>query len=550
MITDARELPAGTTIEGDLCIIGGGPAGITIARELRDSGQRVILLESGSWRQTNAAIELNKGEVMWPGAHEPLQDNRRRVFGGSSSAWGGRVVPFDPIDFEARSWIPCSGWPLSRADLDRYYERAVALADAGQAHFTVEEAFPNRQREMIAGFDGEDVVSNKLERWSPPVHFGRRYAPDLRRASTVHTYLNATCVELNADAQGSRVLHATVACGSREHRVQVQARRFVLAGGALENARLLLASNSSRPEGLGNAYDNVGRYYMTHPHGVFAYARLRDIGDSFVYEFERDNAVYCRRRFWLTPARQTEAGVGNAIGFFFRTQDTESVSGLLSAVHVAKLTIHSMRRDGVKALLNDRAELIRHLGRVGKDAPRLIPEFMGIVRHRFLAKRRLPYVLPPRAQNRFYLQYQTEHAPNRESRVRLHSNRDALGMPRLEVGLRFSDVDRRTVLELHRAIRRRFAASGTGELCYDEAQLTEYMDELLRTPNSVAFQMGTTRMATNPRDGVIDPNCRVHGIHNLWVAGASVYPTSSHANPGLTLVALAVRLADHLRQAN
>ena len=113
---------------------------------------------------------------------------------------------------------------------------------------------------------------------------------------------------------------------------------------------------------------------------------------------------------------------------------------------------------------------------------RLLPQFVAIVRQRVFAKRRLPYVLPPRSQNRFCLQYQTEHAPNRESRVRLHSERDALGMPRLEVGLRFGDLDRRTIIELHRVIRARFEASGTGELCYDEGELSEYVDKLFEQP--------------------------------------------------------------------
>ena len=549
MITDARTLPDGTVLDGDVCIIGGGPAGIAIAHELRDTPQRIILLESGAWRETPESVDLNKGAVMWPGAHEPLEENRRRVFGGSTSAWGGRAVPFDGIDFETRAWVPCSGWPLSRADLEQYYARAVKLSDAGECRFTVEEAFPGRQREMIAGFDSPDVVSNRLERWGPPVHFGRRYAPDLRRAPRIQAFLNATCVRLRATANADRVLQAEVACGTRDHRVTVRAQRFVIAGGALENARLLLASNAERGEGLGNAYDNVGRYYMTHGHGVFAHARLRDIGDNFFYEFERDDGVYCRRRFWLTPATQTRLQTLNAIAFFFRSSELDSAdaSGLLSAVHLAKVTLSSIRGNGRQSLFDDRAELVNHLRRIGHDAPRLLPQFVAIVRQRVFAKRRLPYVLPPRSQNRFCLQYQTEHAPNRESRVRLHSERDALGMPRLEVGLRFGDLDRRTIIELHRVIRTRFESSGTGELCYDEGELGEYVDKLFEQPNSVAFQLGTTRMAAHPRDGVVDPNCRVHGIANLFVAGASVYPTGGHANPGLTLIALAVRLADHLR---
>lgn len=554
MIEDARELPLESAIECDLCIIGGGPAGISIAHALRSTSLRVVILESGGRTETPEALDLNRGHVSPAGSHEPLEENRRRVFGGSTSVWGGRAVPFDEIDFAPRPWVPQSGWPLTKADLDPYYVRATALYEAGEDRFTVEDAFPGRQAEMIAGFDGRDVVSNRLERWGPPVHFGRRYGPDLQRAENVHVLLQATCVRLRTDAAGERVLEAEVACGARERRLRVRAARFVVAAGTLENARLLLASNAERPEGLGNAHDNVGRYYATHHHGAFSIARLHDIGPRFFYEFERDTAgVYCRRRFWLTPAAQERLQTLNAVAFFFRPQiaDSPNASGLLSATHLAKITLGTFRRNGLsgaRKLYENRAELAVHLRRVVVDTPELLPEFLAIIRHRFLAKRRLPFVLPPRRTNRFHLFFQAEHAPNRESRARLQGECDALGMPRLEAGLQFGEIDRRTIIELHRTIRAQFAATGTGELTYDEAALEAWIDERFRHCNSTAFQTGTTRMSADPRTGVVDAQCRVHGMENLFIAGASVYATSGHANPALTLIALALRLADHLRE--
>jgi choline dehydrogenase-like flavoprotein len=553
MIDDARHTPDGSALECDLCIIGGGPAGISIARALRDTALRIVLLESGGTHETPAEFDLNRGFPSAPGQHEPLEENRRRVWGGSTVAWGGRAVPFDPIDFERRDWVPHSGWPIRATDLDPYYAEAGKLYDAGEPLFTVQETFPGRAAEMIAGFDGDEVVTNRLERWGPPVHFGRAYGPDLRRARNVSVLHHATCTRLRSE-NGARVIEAEFACGISPRRAVVRARRFVLAGGVMENARLLLASNEGAPGGLGNGHDNVGRFYLTHLYGCFARARLRDIGPGFFYEFERDaTGVYCRRRFWITPEAQRRRRMMNAVAFFFRPPilDVSNATGLLAATQLAKFSLSTLRRlgpaRGLRELHRSRAELGTYLRRALGDMRSITPELWQIVRQRFLARRRLPFVLPPRRAQDFWLFFQTEHTPSRESRVRLHPERDALGMPRLEAGLRFGDGDRHTIVELHRALRERFAASGTGELIYDEAALEHWVDERLANYNSNAFQMGTTRMAADPREGVVDAHCRVHGVENLFVAGASVYPTSGHANPGFMLIALALRLADHLR---
>ena len=553
MIADARQLPRDAQLDCDLCIVGGGPAGITIAHELRDSGLKIILLESGGQKETAEEMDLNKGFAVPPQSHEPLEENRRRTFGGSTSAWGGRCVAFDEIDFLPRPWVPHSGWPFGIEEINPYYPRALELCEAGPYACRVEEALPGVAREMIAGFDGEEIVSNLLERWGPPTHFGRRYAPPLRAARDIQVLLHANCMGLHLTADG-RQLDRIASASEPGRNFTIRAKRCVLACGALENARLMLASTGVARTGIGNHSDALGRYYMSHLFGTVAHVRVHDLRpDRFFYEFERDaGGVYLRRRFWVRAAAQEAHRMMNAVGFFFRPMLGSSLhhGGLFSATHLAKLTLQAVSRHGLlgglRRLAGNRRELAAHLLTVLRDAPTLAPEVASIVRQRYFSRRRLPFVIPPRRTNDFSLFYQTEHAPNPDSRVRLGAERDRFGMPRLEIEVRFSEIDRHTVLEFHRLLQARFTAAGVGTMHLDESELLGWMEERFRRFNSSAHQVGTTRMSADPGLGVVDADCRVHSVENLYVAGGSVFPTCSHANPTLTMVALAVRLARHL----
>jgi len=554
MIRNASAIPADTLLECDLCIVGGGAAGISIAKELAGTHHRVILLEGGGKSESAASRDLYRGTA-WPEkSHEPLEENRRRQWGGSTAAWGGRCIPLDPVDFEKRDWIPHSGWPLTRADLDPFFARANILCEAGAPNYDAREVFSGGQQEIISGFDGDDVVSWPLERWGPPTHFGRRYAKDLASAENISVLLGANCLHIQLAENGSEVTRVDAASFGG-NRFSVKARHFVVACGGLENARLLLNSNDVHKNGIGNGRDRVGRYYMSHLFGAFAWARLRDIDHGFIYDFEKDSdGVYCRRRFWITPEAQRTGQIGNAITFFFRPSLSQSVhrNALFSATYLAKFLLGTLKRKnvrgGLERIRKNRETLSEHLKIVVADAPGLLPQALAIVRGRYFAKRRLPFVLPPKKDNAFYLFYQTEHAPNPESRVVLDPARDAFGMQRLQARIAFTGLDVETVRRTHRLMRRQFEKTQTGELIYEETEMLEKLRDDIAHFNSSAHQIGTTRMGIDPGTSVVDADCRVHGTANLFATGTSVFPTSGHANPTLTLVALAVRLADHLKQ--
>lgn len=553
MIEDARSIPPGTCLKADLCIVGGGAAAIALAWEYMKSGRQVILLPGGGPNQTAAGIDLYRGKVSPPGSHEPLEENRLRMWGGTTTVWGGRIVPFDPVDFEKRSWIPDSGWPISLESLRDPIARACQFSEAGVADFDARSAFPNTQPWILRDFDNEDFSTWPLERWSVPTDFSKRYRPDLDAAPNVRVLLHAHAIHLQMDPSGSKLQHVDAACVP-DRTFRIEARNTVIACGALENARLLLAARDVLSAGIGNERDLVGRFYQSHRFGVCGSAELKDPTKDFIYDFEKDKeGVYCRRRFWLTPEAQEKHQVGNVVGFFFRTVSgaSEHRNAMVSSVLLAKTLLGGAKKGPrrlCQIIRDQRRELATHLGIVLKDGPSIFGQLAAVAYTRCFQKRRLPMVLPPKKTNRFPLFFQTEHAPLADSRVILDpSSCDDFGMPRLEASIRFSDVDYRTVSTFVRLFKQRLEGSGLGTF-----HLTEDDEEFLADPsrhqfNSNSHNIGTTRMGATPRTGVVDVDCKVHGVDNLYVAGSSVFPTSSHANPTLMIVALSLRLAECLK---
>jgi choline dehydrogenase-like flavoprotein len=254
----------------------------------------------------------------------------------------------------------------------------------------------------------------------------------------------------------------------------------------------------------------------------------------------------------MTALGQQAHKMGNIIGFFFRQSQDASFhrDPLTSSVYLAQNCLHRLRQGlpGMKRMWNeDKVEMGNHLRVVFREAPQLVPQVLDLTKKRFFSKRRLPFVLPSQRNNYFPLYYQAEHAPTPESRLVLTpGERDDLGMPRLLVKVKFSELDLHTVRSFFRVFGKRIEASGAGKFFYQEEKLEQQFADRKQTFNSNAHHIGTTRMSDNPRTGVVDSNGRVHGISNLYVGGSSIYPTSGHANPTLLAVMLALRLAKKL----
>ena len=516
MHIDARTLPDGSVIEGDLCIVGAGAAGISIALEWIGSSRTVVLLEGGGFAYEQKMQDLYRGtNAGLP--YYPLDAARLHYFGGTTGHWAGFCSTLDPLDFEERSWVPDSGWPIARAELDPFYARAHRVLELGPYEYEAAQ-WQRRDAAMVPLPLDPAVAWTKIWQFSPPTRFGAKYRDAITSAPNVRLYTHANVCELRANESVTAVdgLRARTLEG-KEHRVR--ARQYVLACGTIQNARLLLASNARAAAGLGNAHDLVGRYFMEHlemPSGqLLLTARRPPSMSMYSFEFGKTKA---RGELALTAVRQRAHGLLNA------------------TVSLTPATLEAPPMSTFEQF-----------------PPDSMPSFRGVARaDSAVAEPNEPPSRPTRAPEPprlFALLTRQEQAPNRDSRVTLAPERDAMGMPRVRLDWRLTALDRRSFRGFYEVLGRELGRRGIGRVRMHDWVLESESTSWPKSLGGGWHHMGTTRMHSDPRRGVVDATCRVHGITNLYVAGAAVYPTAGCANPTLTLVALSLRLSDHLKRA-
>ena len=527
---DIRDVTATSArIDADVCVVGTGPAGLTLAQELSDSGLRVILLESGAMLRTEAADALN--EVVNVGAPRAADQwlVRNRLFGGSSVTWSGRLATFDEADFAERDWVPGSGWPIGRHDVAGYFARTLPyfgsnVADNnGQAVTRVLDAqWPGIDREVFRPY-GYSYSQDPTSRFVP-----MRFAAlaQTRALAGITCYVNATVVTVDTDRVTGAVTGVTVA--SPDGVRTVSAPRVVLATGAVENARLLLASKARSPKGLGNDHDVVGRYLMDHPRGAVGHY---EVGDHFEIQ----------RVFRDIPATIVEAGEQKKINLIKALALTPDVQRREHLLNCALFVFNGdiSEADPLRAFksLARRHEPGRQLRTLVRGR-RVIADNL----HDRLVLRRPATV---RGRTDMTLQCMVEQRPNRDSRVTLSDRTDGYGCPLPKIDWRLDEQEARTV---------RFAATRFAEQSRRLGLPVPVLSDMVTDPSAdfylpdVAHPTGTTRMSADATTGVVDRDCAVHGVPGLFVAGSSVFPTGGHANPTQMIVALTLRLADHLKQ--
>lgn len=548
MIDDADSLPGGQTLEADCIIVGAGAAGFTLALEMRDSGFSVLVLESGGLKPEPATHALYNGQTADEHLHPSPDKYRQRCLGGSTIIWGGRCMPFDPIDFEARSYMPHSGWPFGVDELLPFYPRANEIAEAGRFAYTAEAAYDGASHPILDGFTSTRVSQNRLERFSLPTNFAKSHGEAIRTSQNVRVLLHANCTGIRLVPDGSRVDHLDVATLGGK-RFTARARHYVLATGGLEVPRLLLASRDVKPAGIGNDHDLVGRYYMCHLAGALGTFTVSLPRAAVWHGYEvTPEGIYARRRFAIAEKTQRELGIGNLVArlHFARITDPAHRSGILSGLYLAKAFI---RYEYTKRLHGDEQRTVKnwllHVRNVILDPFDTIAFLWHWLTKRTLAKRKFPSVVLPSRGNRFSIDFHSEQEPNPDSRITLTDEKDALGMPRIRINWRYTEGDIRTVVKSIEVLKEEFARSGVGTLEYDEATLGE---EIMRYGAYGGHHVGTARMGVDPSRSVVDPDCRVHGVSNLHIASSAVFPTSGQANPTLTILALTLRLAGRLKR--
>lgn len=524
MISDARSVPAGTVIETDLCIVGGGAAGITLAREFIGSGLRAILLESGGNTFEQPTQDLYAGSIVGR-PYEMFGNSRFRYFGGTTNRWGGPWCDLPTaLDFQSRDDIPYSGWPFPLSSLEPWYRRAQPVFRLGPYGYSLAD-WGIGPTDVPEPFLGPDLHCRVLQQ-APPTQFGRHYRPELRKARNVSVYLHANALRFETSSPGGPVQQVNVgvlAGGS----FAVRARIFILACGGIENARLLLLSDNHAGVGLGNDRDLVGRFFMLHLEYSGGSIVLDDPYADLSFQTGENGAKYRRfgsfRRFVsylsLTDEARQRSGLP-ATRFRFRYPRPSEIDALRRLV---------FRSDS-------RADIFRNL----KTVVRKSPDLAAYVARRVLHGRNKP----PSPLTAVPLKCTSEQLPNPDSRISLGADRDAFGLRRVTVDWQLKSEDRSGLIAAHRLLRDELDRSKFGKLQSPIPEGDEWPYDL----RGDQHHMGTTRMHRDPSCGVVDENCRVHGVPNLYVAGCSVFPTGGTFNPTFTIVALALRLADHVKQ--
>lgn len=509
----------------DVCIVGGGPAGLTLATELANISLKVLLVESGGGPGQDAfANGLNEIESVGSARVMDQDQVRNRGIGGSSQTWFGRCISLDPIDFECRDWLPYSGWPISLQELQPFIKRSVPYLGLGEGLYT--GGFPADSK-LSASLQSDKTPTARVVTWqfssrstiySDYVRFGIRFRT--LQAPNIVVLTHATITQIKTAEQGSRVERLEVTTPEGE-KSSIIAHQIVLCGGGIENARLLLASNRSDPRGVGNQHDLVGRFFMDHPR-------------TTVGTFTTEAAPAVQREFGLF---RVASGVRVQCGLSLAT-DVQRKEQLLNCA--AWTTQHVADDDAWRSVravgLGNSGSRLAAARVVARNADQLaIGLWNKFVRGENLTRR----------LKQLDLDVMVEQTPNPQSRIRLSKRLDATQVPLSEIDWKISEVEALTVIRLSHAVNATLSKAGLPECdLVDWVANKRVEDAVFR---DAAHPLGATRMALRAEDGVVDPDCRVFGIENLYIAGSSVFPYGGHANPTLTIIALALRLADHLR---
>ncbi|QLH40045.1 MAG: GMC family oxidoreductase [Defluviicoccus sp.] len=480
------------------------------------------MLESGGLRMQRNTQELYEGENV--GLPYELDTTRSRYFGGSTNCWGGFNRPFEDYHFQTRDWVPESGWPIGPDDLKDYYGPAHEIFDIENDYrpASVLSALPEQKLHPLP-FAADSRLHTSLTRLAKERRcLGKAYRTELNRAANVTVYLHANVTALETPAGGASITAAQVRTLAG-NQLRVQARWFVLATGAIENARLLLASNAVETAGVGNRYDQVGRYFMEHPRTVVAEVSLAEGAE------EAMKAYLPRYALLRLP-------VAAEMNLSFATQREER---LLDGAAYLELVLDGEEAASTKAMKQLFWDLWRgvrprqpmqQIAAVLSSPLSLATFGWGLIScsERFIRCRRITFI--------------AEQCPNPDSRVMLSNETDSLDMPRVKLDWRVTDLDHETVRRTAQILADELANAGILQV----DKLLPNVEGDVLTPRGTWHHMGTTRMHEDETRGVVDTNCKLHGVGNLFIAGSSVFPTAGNHTPTLTIVALALRLADHL----
>jgi choline dehydrogenase-like flavoprotein len=530
-----------TDLSHDVCIVGAGPVGISLADELNRLGFSVILLESGRKNRDAEIQELSNADVVSAEIHDDMSIAVARRLGGTSNLWGGLCVRFDPIDFVARPGLVDARWPITYEELLPYYDRACYHTKCGAPVFELEVPGVATHDDTFS-FGTLERATNQPK--SQVIHWKA-----LAYSTRIDVRLSATVVALNFSADGLvKSVEIVRPDGSQRKRLLV--RNLVLAAGGLESTRLLLSAQRDAPNRFGGADGPLGRYYMGHVIGdiaeiIFSNSALDGAFDYFVDAY----GSYVRRRFVPSQSTQLRERILNSAMFPIvpPVADVRHGSAILSLVYLA-LAYPPLARLIVADAIRKRhipprpVDFVGHLLNVAKGLPSAVASSLYFVWHRYMAKSRLPGFFVRANDHHYRLAYHSEQIPQRDSRVTLSEKLDRTGLAKIRVDLRFHEADALSVVRTHELLSDWLTRTGFGHLEWN-VPVDRRVGEVLAQAKHGTHQIGTIRMGANRYEGVVDRNLCTFDSANLFVVSTAVLPTSGQANPTLTAIALAMRLA-------
>ncbi|WP_084251829.1 GMC oxidoreductase [Bradyrhizobium sp. AT1] len=527
----------------DLCVVGAGPVGVALATNLARRGRRVLVLESGGTNAEPDIQDLSSAMLLDPKHHDDMMIAVARRLGGTSNLWGGRCLPYDPIDFERRDWVDAR-WPIGIGDIQPYLGKAALATLSGEP--TYREPIPE-----LSLIDNS-FSCDTLERWANTTAAQTIHSEELAKNPKLDLRTHATLTGIDFSESG-RVQAINITHSKTGERIRLRIDTLVIAAGGLESARLLLATQRSCPSRFGGEDGPLGRTYMGHLVGEIAdIVFTRDVFER-AFDFHVDlHGSYVRRRIAASADIQRKNQLLNAafwpvvppIG------DARHGSAILSLVYLAMsfgplgrlLVAEVIRRRQVSSGSSRRAP---HFANVLTGLPAALAFGYNFMRRRYMHHMRLPGLFIYNRAHRYGLSYHAEQAPRRDSRVRLSEETDRLSVPKLIIDYRFCAQDAQSVIKSHSLLEAWLQHNNLGHLEY-RVRPEERAAAILDQACHGTHQIGLARMGYGRNDAVVDANLQTFDASNLYVASTAVLPTSSQANPTLTAVALALRLADHL----
>jgi choline dehydrogenase-like flavoprotein len=501
MLIDLEQEAAGKSYTSQVCVLGAGIAGLVLAHKLAGLGVKVHLLEAGGLELEERSQRLYEAEMAGD-AHAGAREGRFRVFGGSSTRWGGQLLPYTQDVFSPAAAMPSRAWPIGADAIEKYYPEVLEIMGADALPFGAELLGKLGHPAVKFG----DAVRLRFSKWAP---FGRRnLAKSLGReciaseSVTVFTHANAMAVEEAGGCVGSVAVKNYAGA-----EFTFRAEQFVVCLGTIESARLLLASR------VGNEFDQVGRYF--HDHLSVRVAGFEGAARAQMLErlgpfFTQGTLHTCKLE--ASSHLRSKEGMPAVMAHVVIEEPEDSGGAAVRGM------LQSLQCGDLKAARKNLLPMLRGIG----DVVRLV--WGSRVKRRRAVS----------ARAKVWLNVDMEQVAREEDRIRLSEARDALGQRKAVVEWRVGEA----------AVALRFAAVVRAELeAVGIAGLSWVRDEAMV---DTFHPMGGVRMGVDARTSVVDTELRVHGVENLYVASCAVFPAGGSSNPTFTMMALTLRLGEKL----